>query len=515
MNLVAGRVYRFEGFVLDLMRGELFAANGEAVPLRRKSFNLLRLFVENAGRLLDRDMINRAIWSDVTVADDAISQCLRDIRRGISDEAHHKLRTVPRRGYIFTLEVTRDALDQPATNALPLPDKPSIAVLAFANLTGDPDQEFLSDGFADNLITELSRNRSLFVVARTSSFIYKARSADIKQIGHELGVRYVIEGSVQRSNSRIRITAQLIHAGSGAHIWAERFDRDIADLFVVQDEISHSMVAAIDPAIAQVERQRAMQKLPADLSAWEAWQRALWHWSKGADLSPRRDFLQRAIALDPNFAPAHAAMVLLYLSESTRGTGRPLLESVKLAKTEARVATDLDPHSAIAHAALAWVLDAQGDWQAALEEAEIATSLNPNDPQGYLIQGHILALSGRATEAQAPLALALRLDPHGPTAPAAMHNLAVGFYFAQDYHAVEVTTRRTIRTYPEHPRSFVWLTAALGQLGRSEEASTALHLALKAAPSYFKYKTVSRAPYMRPEDHEHLLDGLQKAGWRG
>jgi adenylate cyclase len=142
MNLVAGRVYRFEGFVLDLMRGELFAANGEAVPLRRKSFNLLRLFVENAGRLLDRDMINRAIWSDVTVADDAISQCLRDIRRGIGDEAHNKLRTVPRRGYIFTLEVTRDALDQPATNALPLPDKPSIAVLAFANLTGDPDQEF-------------------------------------------------------------------------------------------------------------------------------------------------------------------------------------------------------------------------------------------------------------------------------------------------------------------------------------------------------------------------------------
>jgi adenylate cyclase len=516
MSLVDGRViYRFEGFILDLVRGELLAANGGGIRLRRKSFDLLRLFVENAGRLLDRDTINRAIWSEVTVTDDGIIQCIRDIRRALGDDAQQKLRTVLRRGYIFTLEVTRDPLDQPATNVLPLPDKPSIAVLAFANLTGDPDQEFFSDGFSDNLITELSRNHSLFVIARTSSFIYKVCPIDIRQVGRNLGVRYAIEGSVQRSGSRIRITAQLIDTLSGAHIWAERFDRDLTNLFAVQDEIVHSMIAEIDPAIAQVERQRAMQKSPADLSGWEAWQRALWHWSKGDDLATRRDFLQRAIALNPDFAPARAMMVWLYLSESTRGTGRPLQESVKLADVEARAAIDLDRHSSTAHAALAWVLDARGDWQLALEEAEIATSLNPNDPQGFLIKGHILALSGRPAEARAPLELALRLDPHGPTAPAAMHNLAVGFYFARDYLAVEVTTRRTIQTYPEHPRSFLWLTAALGQLGRSEEARAALHLAIRAAPSYFKCKTDSRAPYMRPEDHEHLLDGLHKADWKG
>ena len=517
MALIDGRViYQFEGFILDLVRGELFAANGDVRPLRRKSFDLLRLFVENAGQLLNRDALNRAIWSDVTVSDDAITQCIRDIRRALGDKAQHKLRTVPRRGYVFTLKVTRDPDDRPGAIALPpLPGKPSIAVLAFTNLTGDPDQEFLSDGFSDSLITELSRNCSLFVIARTSSFIYKGRQIDIKQVGRELGVHYAIEGSVQRTDNRIRITAQLIDTVVGAHIWAERFDRELADLFVIQDDITHAMVVAIDPAIARIERQRAMQKLPADLNAWEAWQRALWHWSKGGDLSLRRDFLQRSIALDPNFAPSRASMVLVYLAESTRGTGRPLPENVKLAEVEARVAIDLDPQSAIAHAALAWVLDAQGEWQAALEEAEIAIGLNPNDPQGLLIKGHILALSGHPAEAQAPLALALRLDPHGPTAPAAMHNRAVGLYFERDYLAVEVTARRTIRTYPDHPRSFVWLTAALGQLGRTEEARAALHTAIKAAPWYFNYKTATRAAYMRPDDHAHLLDGLRKAGWQG
>jgi adenylate cyclase len=208
-------------------------------------------------------------------------------------------------------------------------------------------------------------------------------------------------------------------------------------------------------------------------------------------------------------------MVRLYLSESTRGTGRPLLESVKLAEAEARTAIDLDPLSAIAHAALAWVLDHQGHWQPALEEAEIATALNPNDPQGHLIKGHILALSGGPAKAQAPLALALQLDPYGPTAPAAMHNRAVGAYFEQDYFAVEKITRQTIRIYPEHPRAFVWLAAALGQLGRAHEAHTALNSAIAATPSYFRYKTTGRAPYFRPDDHEHLLDGLRKAGWQG
>jgi adenylate cyclase len=400
-------------------------------------------------------------------------------------------------------------------DALHLPKNPSIAVLAFTNMSGDADQEYLSDGFADSIITELSRNHSLFVIARSSSFTYKSRPVGVREVARELGVRYVVEGSVRRSSNLLRITAQLIDAETGTHIWAERFDRDLGDLFTVQDEITRSIVAAIDPAISQVERQRAMQKPPEYLSAWEAWQRSLWHWSKGDALSTRREFLQRAVTLDPRFAPAHAALAWLYLSESTRGSGPPLRQAVGIAEAEARTAIDLDPYSAIAHAALAWVFDHQGDQDAALEEAEIAIALNANDPQGYLIKGHILALSGRATEAQEPLATALRLDPRGPTAPAVMYNRAVGYYFEQDYLAAEATTRRAVRAYPDHPRSYLLLAAALGQLGRTDEARTALDAAIAASPSYVNLKTNSRAPYYRPEDHEHLLDGLRKPGWQG
>ena len=507
--------YRFDGFVLDLLRGVLVTATGKDVPLRHKSFRLLCLFVENADRLLQREAITQAVWPDVTVSDDSISQCVRDIRRALDDGARTKVRTVPRRGYVFTPEVTasRESDRLADLNVAPS-DRPSVAVLPFANMSDDLNQEYLADGVAESLITELSRSRSLLVIARSSSFTYRGRSVGIRRVARELGVQYVVEGSMQRSGDRIRITAQLIDARTSRHIWAERFDRDLTNLFATQDEIAQAIVVAIDPAISHVERRRALQKPPGTLTAWEAWQRALWHWSKGSDLSTRLMFLQRTLELDPEFAPAHAMLVWLYLSEATRGAGRALEDSVRLAEAEARTALDLDPHSSLAHAALAWVWDHQGNAEAALAEANTAINLNSNDPQGHLIKGHVLVMSGRIAEAQESLAMALRLDPRGPTAPAAMHNRAEGYYLARDYDAAEAATRQSIREYPDHPRAYVWRAAVLGQLGHWE-ARAALDKAMSVAPGYLKYKTSDRAPYMREEDHEHFLDGLRKAGWQG
>jgi adenylate cyclase len=403
----------------------------------------------------------------------------------------------------------------PDTGALPLPDRPSIAVLAFDNLSGDPEQEYFSDGVADDIITELSRNRSLFVIARNSGFTYKGHAVDVKRVGRELGVRYVVEGSVRRDGTRIRIAAQLIDAETGNHIWAERYDRDLADLFTVQDEITRAMVVAIDPAISHAERERAMRKSPDTLSAWEAWQRALWHWSKDGDFSTARDFLQRAVALDPRFAPPHAMLAWLYTSRATLGVGLPLGESVRLAEIEARTAIELDPGSVLAHSMLAWVFDHQGDQGTALEEAEIAIALNANDPHGHLIMGRVLILSGRPGEGREPLATALRFDPRGPTAPSMMHHRTMGCYFEGDYLGAEAMARRAIRAYPQFSRSYLWLAAALGQLGRAVEALGALDSAIAASPGYFKFNTGSRPPYFRPADYEHLLDGLRKAGWEG
>ena len=204
---------------------------------------------------------------------------------------------------------------------MPLPDKPSIAVLAFTNMSGDPEQEYFSDGIADDIITELSRSRSLFVIARNSSFTYKGRSVDIKQVARELGVRYVLEGSVRRSGSRVRVVAQLIDAETGKHIWAERYDRALEDVFAVQDEITMAVVAAIVPAVADADLRRILRKPTESLGAWEAYQRGLWHEAKqnATDNTRARDFFQQAIRLDAGFAPAYVELAHTYLADSVYG----------------------------------------------------------------------------------------------------------------------------------------------------------------------------------------------------
>ncbi len=398
---------------------------------------------------------------------------------------------------------------------LALPDRPSIAVLAFANMSRDPDQEFFADGVSEDIITDLSRNRLLFVIARNSSFTYKGQAVDMRRIAEELGVRYVVEGSVRRDASRIRITAQLIDAETGRHVWAERYDRDLADIFEVQDEITRAIVQAIVPAIAQAEQQRAMARPPENLSAWEAYQRALSHWSVPRDRNIAGEFLRRAVALDPRFAPAHAMLALRYLLDIVVG-GQPFAECLELAEAEARTALGLDRDSAIAHAALAWILSSRGEPQAALEESDVAVALNPNDPQGHLIRGRVLVLTGRIGEARESLAAALRLDPRGPTALATMAHSTMSYYFERDYATAEALARRTNHVYPKSVRTLVWHAAALGQLGQTEEARSVLDVAMATSPPYFEFIATRRPPYYhRPEDYEHLLDGLRKAGWQG
>ena len=229
---------------------------------------------------LTANSINQAIWSDVVVTDDAITQCIRDIRRALGDGDQSILKTVPRRGYVLTVEV---ATSQPQQSDIPvpvapqLPQKPSIAVLAFTNMSSDPDQEFFSDGIASDLITELSHTRWLFVIARNSSFSYKSRAIDIRQIARELGVRYILEGSVRRSGDRVRVTAELIEAETISHIWADRYDRSVTEVFAVQDEITAAVTSAILPAVTDAEQRRAVRRPPESLDAWEAYQRGLWH----------------------------------------------------------------------------------------------------------------------------------------------------------------------------------------------------------------------------------------------
>jgi adenylate cyclase len=233
---------------------------------------------------------------------------------------------------------------------LPLPDKPSVAVLPFANMSSDPEQEFLADGIAEDVITALSRYPSLFVIARNSTFTYKGRAVEVRQVGRELGVRYVLEGSLRKSGNRIRVTAQLVEAESGNHVWAERYDRDLADIFAVQDEITDAVTIAIAPAIAQAEQQRAMRRPPESLDAWAAYQRGLWHLDKGTadDNTLAERSFQQGIELDPNFADAYSSLAWAQLRAATAFQTRSLADIAGSAEPLARLAVALDGTNAAA-----------------------------------------------------------------------------------------------------------------------------------------------------------------------
>lgn len=520
MDVAAAKpVYRFEGYTLDLVRGALLDASGAEIPLRAKSFDLLRVFVTNAGQLLDRDTINRAIWHDVVVTDDAITQCIRDIRRAVGDADQRILKTVPRRGYIFAARVTvqHEQPIDPFTGSSfppPVPDKPSIAVLAFTNMSSDADQEYFSDGIAADITTELSHNRWLLVIGRNSSFTYKGRAIDLKQVAHELGVRYVLEGSVRRSGERVRVTVQLIEAESAGHLWAHRFDRNVNDVFAVQDEIVAAVIAAILPAVSDAERRRAGRKAPESLDAWEAYQRGLTHlfrFTSDADIERAREFFCNSVTSDPTFAAAYAGLSMTYMRDviwSARSS--PL----SLAESWARKGIEIDANDSEAQAALSHSMCFAGRYEDALRQALLALDVNPSSSWANYAKGQALLFSGRPSEAREPLLMALRLDPRGPITVHFMMLLMVSCYFERDYVRAAEAGRRLVANYPDPPQPYRFLAASLGQLGRIDEARDALLKAM-ANPDVFRGYVSKRPPWYRLEDYEHILDGLRMAGWKG
>ena len=298
----------------------------------------------------------------------------------------------------------------------PLPDKPSIAALPFANMSSDPEQEFLADGIAEDVITALSRYPSLFVIARNSSFTYRGRAVDVKQVGRELGVRYVLEGSLRKSGDRIRVTAQCVEAETGKHVWAERYDRDLADIFAVQDEITEAATIAIAPAIADAERQRAVRRPPANLDAWAAYQRGLWHLGQANkdDNVLAQQFFRQSIDLDPNFSGGYSALSTAYVLAVTQFQTRPIAELQELAAPLARRAVALDSSDADARACLAVALMTRGDFDAVQIEADRALIASPNLAHAHGVRGIGLMLSGEREEGIRSMLNCIRLDPLDP-----------------------------------------------------------------------------------------------------
>jgi adenylate cyclase len=522
-------VRSFGGFAFDPSRGVLLRPDGAEVELRPKSVEVLCALVERGGQVVGRQVLMRLVWPDVFVTDDNITQCITEIRRALGKEAPRLLHTLPKRGYLLVCD--NGSTEPPmARNVMPgitygqrstsresvLPDRPSLVVLPFTNLSNDLEQEYFSDGMTDEIIAQLARSRSLFVIARSSSFSYKGRGASVKEIARELGVRYVLEGSVRRGGGRVRVNAQLAEAETEIHIWADRYDRELTDVFSVQDEITRAVATEIAPAISVAERERAIRKPSTNLSAWEAYQRGLWHVSRGSndDVNVAAEFFRRSVVLDPLFAEPHAMLARFYLTDTTQGSGRPMNEGRTLAESAARAALRLDPDNASAYASLAWIFDHRGNATTALEQAERAIALNVNDPTGYLAKGHVLLFMHRGAEARLALATALRLDPRGASTPQALLHLAISFYLERDHVSAAAAAGQVTHGYPDFARAHTYLAASLGQLGRGEEACEVLREAPPAALAFLEFRVRNRPPWWCPEDHEHLLEGLRKAGWR-
>jgi adenylate cyclase len=385
----------------------------------------------------------------ICLSDSVYQQIKGKVALGVSDMGEQQLKNIAQPVRVYSVR-----LDNVTTRpALALPDKPSIAVLAFENMSGVVEQEYFADGIAEDIITALSKSRWLFVIARNSSFTYKGRSVDVKQIGRELGVRYVLEGSVRKVGNRVRITGQLVEAATGAHLWAERYDRDLNDIFAVQDEITESVALAIEPAMAQAERLRASRKPPDSLVGWEAYQRGLWHFLKQepSENNQAKVFFQRAIDLDPGFAGGFYGLALAHLWDYWVYVSRPAQDCVNAALPLAQHALKLDEADPMAHLVTSFALMLSGDADEAVPFAQQAVSLNPNNAWAVGFLGGLSNLVSSLGDGLAGLRKAIRISPHDPMLWTWTHWLAIVHYFARDYSAALEAADRVIRLRPDKP----------------------------------------------------------------
>jgi adenylate cyclase len=417
----------------------------------------------------------------------------------------------PVRAYRLRIESARDS-DVSEAAAPQLQDRPSIVVLPFANLSGDPEQVYFSDGITEDIITDLSKISGLFVIARNSAFTYKGKAVRVQDVTRQLGVRYVLEGSVRKAGNRVRITAQLIDGSTSGHLWAERYDRDLTDIFAIQDEVTREIVAALAVNLTQSENARLKRRSTSNMEAYEYYVRGrqqAWRHNRGANERARR-LLQRALRLDPSFAAAQAALAYTHQLDYVNHWCEAPEASLKLLHEIAQKAVALDDADPDAHLVLGLAYFWLRQLERAIGEARRALALEPNFADAYAVLGLVLHYAGRSREAFESLESGMRLDPH--YTDMFLHILGqVHFGLGQYEDAIAVLKRRIIRN-PDTDASRILLAAAYGHLGHVEEARIHWDEALRFNPSYSLEHRRRILPYKDPADFERIIEGLRKAG---
>ncbi|MCW5746547.1 MAG: winged helix-turn-helix domain-containing protein [Alphaproteobacteria bacterium] len=513
--------YRFDDFEVDTDRYEI-RRSGAVQPVEPLVFDLVVFFARNPGRIVGREEIIDNVWQGRVVSDATISSCVKSARRALGDSGDNQsyIRTVRGRGFEFKGQITildGASLNGAATGRLATPDvaraagsdsKPVLAVLPLANLSAEVD-EYFADGLTEDIITNLSRFRDLHVIAGASTFQFKGRAFDLAELRARLNAGYVVQGSVRRAAGQVRITVQLIDSTSGVQLWGDRYDREMGDIFELQDEVTRMIAATLGVKVQDVALQRALTKSPTELDAYDCLLRARRY---TGILSPEmhaeaRDLLERAVELDPLSADAHALLANVYLAEH-RFDMNPRPNPIGRALVHALAATRLDPQNAYARCWLAIVHFFRGENDKFEAESQLALSLNPSDPETLADVGHYLSFMG---EFERGVALSRRAQQLNPLHPSWYHFSFARYHYAKgDYEGALADVQKG--GMPHFYWTYLLRAAAKGQLGHPDAAESLARI-YDFKPD-FSARAELRKWNAAAHDMEHILQGLRKAGLR-
>ncbi len=444
----------------------------------------------------------------ICLSDNAYQQVKGKFALEVSDMGEQQLKNIAQPVRVYGVRLD----EAPARPALSLPDRPSIAVLPFQNMSGDPGQDYFTDGMVEDIITGLSRIKWLFVIARNSTFTYKGRAMDVKQVGRELGVRYVLEGSVRKAMDRVRVTGQLIDTATGAHVWAERYDRKFDDIFALQDEITLSVVGAIEPTLRLAEVERAKRKRPENLDAYDLVLRALPDvYSRMPEQSKQAlVLLERALALDPTYALAHACAAQCNHALFLRGGHRAENRQAAIHHAQAAIAHGHDDALALALAGFSIAMEGH-DRAAAFAAFEAALAVSPSSALAYILGSVTLALAGEAERAIEWAERGLRLSPLDPWRSSALLAFSIAKFQQEHYEEAASDARKSIQSSPGFSIPYVALAAALSKLGKVQDAKAAAGRVLELQP-VFRYRSFLSGVNCERKLAASLSEALQATG---
>ena len=520
--------FHFYNHVLDVDLRELTRA-GENVAVEPQVFDLLIYLVENRERVVSKDDLIEKIWGGRIVSESTLTSRINAARKAVGDSGKDQavIRTIARKGFRFVgdvhirggTEASGDRSPPPAPASepphyqLPALDRTAIAVMPFINISGEPEQEYFSEGISEDIITALSKLRWFYVIARNSSFSYRGKSVHHKQIGEELGVGYVVEGSVRKDGDQVRITAQLVDVATGSHLWAERYDRNLADVFAVQDEITQAVVAAIEPQLYAAEDFRARRKTPDNMDAWDLVMRALSHYWRVTrqDNLVAQALLEKAIIIDPGYGQALSLLAACHTFGAHMGW-EEMPKGVPVAERAALAAIRADSEDAWAHYALASVYLFNRRFDDCIAEFELALRLNPNFSPARGIYGVALSYRGRWEDGDRAARQALRFSPRDPFAAIYCGVVAYCQYIGRNYDEAIRLSRESIRQRSDFAGAHRVLVAAAGMAGHDDIAKAALVELRRAQPNISLAWLESAMPFEHDTDRAHYLEGFRRAG---